>query len=187
MLLTNGIMIMSEDINVNDASLMAIEQEEYVIFKELLCMVPSLEACLMGSSEEMVTTIAELIQKGINGRGFNHECTGALLCPTGLNWANIDGLLVSAFKHIFTSPSSVDQEPKATCSGNAQIHGMHSVTKASIVYIASQTHFALTSAQIVSWTDLVTDSEHFYSSIVELLNNPDEKEEVDQLMTWWNR
>ncbi|KAL4065892.1 hypothetical protein J3A83DRAFT_4073544, partial [Scleroderma citrinum] len=36
------------------------------IFKELLCMVPSLEVHLMGSSEEMVTTIAELIQKGIN-------------------------------------------------------------------------------------------------------------------------
>ena len=50
-----------------------------------------------------------------------------------------------------------------------------------------QTCFALTSAQVFSQTDLVTDSEHFYSSIVELLDDPDEKEEVDQLMTWWNR
>lgn len=50
-----------------------------------------------------------------------------------------------------------------------------------------QTRFALTSAQIFSRTDLVTDSEHFYSSIIELLDDPDEKEEVDQLMTWWNR
>lgn len=33
----------------------------------------------------------------------------------------------------------------------------------------------------------MTDSERFYSSIVELLDDPDEKEEVDQLMTWWNR
>ena len=23
-----------------------------------------------------------------SGRGFNHECTGALLCPAGLDWAN---------------------------------------------------------------------------------------------------
>lgn len=46
-----------------------------------------------------------------------------------------------------------------------------------------QAHFGLTSAQIFSQTDLVMDSEHFYSSIVELLNDPDEKEEVDQLMT----
>jgi hypothetical protein len=43
-----------------------------------------------------------------------------------------------AYKHIFTSPSSVDQEPKATRSGNARIHGMTRVTPASIAYIATQ-------------------------------------------------
>ena len=46
--------------------------------------------------------------------------------------------MIKAFKHIFTSPSSVDQEPKATQSGNAHIHGMHFVTKASIAYVATQ-------------------------------------------------
>ncbi|KAL4063948.1 hypothetical protein V8B97DRAFT_2026259 [Scleroderma yunnanense] len=149
---------------------------EYVVFKELLCMIPSLEAHLMGSSEEMVTTIAELIQKGINGAGADNTKghTGALLCPAGLNWTNIETRTKLAFKHIFTSLSSVDQEPKATHSGNAQIHGMHSMTKASIVY----TCFALTSAQIFSWTDLMTDSE----CIVELLDDPDEKEELGNLI-----
>lgn len=39
---------------------------------------------------------------------------------------------------MFTSPSSVDQEPKATRSGNARIHGMRSVTKSSIAYVATQ-------------------------------------------------
>ena len=43
-----------------------------------------------------------------------------------------------AFKHVFTSLSSVDQEPKATRSGNAQIHGMCSTTKASLAYVATQ-------------------------------------------------
>lgn len=43
-----------------------------------------------------------------------------------------------AYKHIFTSPSSVEKEPKATRSGNARIHGMTQVTPASIVYIATQ-------------------------------------------------
>jgi hypothetical protein len=43
-----------------------------------------------------------------------------------------------AYKHVFTSPSSVDQEPKATRSGNARIHGMTSVTPASIAYVATQ-------------------------------------------------
>ena len=41
--------------------------------------------------------------------------------------------------------------------------------------------------QVFSWTDLVTDSERFYDSILELLDDPDEMEEVNQLLTWWNR
>ncbi|KAF8834724.1 hypothetical protein BDN67DRAFT_914346, partial [Paxillus ammoniavirescens] len=96
------------------------------------------------------------------------------------------GLLVSAFKHIFTSPSSVDQEPKATRSRNAHIHGMHCVTQASVAYVSTQASCSLQS-QIFSCTDLITDSERFYNSILALLEDPDEKEEVDQLMTWWNR
>jgi hypothetical protein len=43
-----------------------------------------------------------------------------------------------AYKHVFTSPSSVDQEPKSTRSGNARIHGMTSVTLPSIAYVATQ-------------------------------------------------
>jgi len=45
---------------------------------------------------------------------------------------------LQAYKHIFTSPSSVKKEPKATRSGNARIHGMTQVTPASIAYIATQ-------------------------------------------------
>ena len=37
------------------------EQKEYAVFKELLHMVPSLEARLMESSEEVVTAIAKLV------------------------------------------------------------------------------------------------------------------------------
>jgi hypothetical protein len=43
-----------------------------------------------------------------------------------------------AYKHIFTSPSSVDKVAKATRSGNARIHGMTQVTPASIAYVATQ-------------------------------------------------
>ncbi|KAI5992631.1 hypothetical protein EDC04DRAFT_2872768 [Pisolithus marmoratus] len=69
------------------------------------------------------------------------------------------GLLVSAYRHVFTLPSSVDQEPKATRSGNACIHGMQMVTKALVAYVATQTCFALTCTQVFSQIDLVTDSE----------------------------
>ncbi|KAL4065893.1 hypothetical protein J3A83DRAFT_4190202 [Scleroderma citrinum] len=117
---------------------------------------------------------------------LGHFC--ALLVLTGPISRSEQSLLMrihgTAFCEVASLSHLVDQEPKVTCSGNAQIHGMHSVTKASIVYVVTQTHFALTSAQIFSQTDLVTDSEHFYSSIVELLDDPDEKEEVHKLMTW---
>ncbi|KAG2032487.1 hypothetical protein BDR03DRAFT_935988 [Suillus americanus] len=85
--------------------------------------------------------------------GFNHELTGSLLCPAGLDWKDPETrenlrsgelsvcgdqwpiflythytydtddpwcgllrsrLLVSAYKHVFTSPSWVNKEPKAT-------------------------------------------------------------------------
>jgi hypothetical protein len=50
-----------------------------------------------------------------------------------------------------------------------------------------QVWFALSSAQVFSRTDLTTDSERFYSSVLELLDDPEEKDEVDQLLVWWNR
>jgi hypothetical protein len=48
---------------------------------------------------------------------------------------------LQAFKHIFTSPSSVEKEAKATRSGNARIHGMTRVTTASLAYVATQVGF----------------------------------------------
>ncbi|KAG2750658.1 hypothetical protein P692DRAFT_20729385 [Suillus brevipes Sb2] len=157
-------------------------------------------------------------------RGFNHELTGSLLCPAGLDWNDLQtkenlrsgemlvcgdqwpifvyasqtydpddpwcGLLRSrllAYKHVFTSPSSVEKEPKATRSGNARLHGMSSVTIASIAYIATQVRFALSSSSVFSRTDTATDSETFYHSVLDLLEDPDESREVDELLMWWNR
>ncbi|KAG1754733.1 uncharacterized protein EDB91DRAFT_1233614 [Suillus paluster] len=159
-------------------------------------------------------------------RGFNHELTGSLLCPAGLDWNDSQTkenlrsgellvcgdqwpvflyshhtynpedpwcgllrsrLLVCAYKHIFTSPSSVDKEPKATRSSNARLHGMKSVTIASIAYIATQVRFALSSSSVFSRTDTTTDSETFYHSLLDLLEDPDKSEEVEELLTWWNR
>ncbi|KAG2136732.1 hypothetical protein DEU56DRAFT_871520 [Suillus clintonianus] len=96
-------------------------------------------------------------------------------------------LLVCAYRYVFTSPSSVDKEPKATRSGNARIHGMTRVTLPSIAYISTQIRFALTSSPVFSRTDTVTDSERFYNSILDIFEDPDEKQEVDDLTVWWNR
>ncbi|KAF9232356.1 hypothetical protein BU15DRAFT_90680 [Melanogaster broomeanus] len=244
-LITNGLMFMGDESN---EGLTAADRKEYAVFRELLRMVPGLEARLMASAEEAVVHIADLIQKGANGaraddtKGMKSAVvdwitpkgqalnphiprnrTGALLCPAGLDWGNSEiksklesgqiqaagdqwpVLLYANYTYDAEDPwnglllqriacfcelrnfCSVDQEPKATRSGNARIHGMRFVTKASIAYVATQVRFALTSAQVFSRTDLVTDSERFYDSILELLDDPQEKGEVDQLLTWWNR
>ncbi|KAH6888779.1 hypothetical protein BKA70DRAFT_1121390 [Coprinopsis sp. MPI-PUGE-AT-0042] len=95
-------------------------------------------------------------------------------------------LLVSAFKHIFTSPSSVDREPRATRSGNARIHGMKNVTIVSLAYVATQVRFALSSSPTFSRTDLVTDSERFYGSVIDAFMHKGEEENVQALLAWWD-
>ncbi|OBZ76253.1 hypothetical protein A0H81_03025 [Grifola frondosa] len=93
-------------------------------------------------------------------------------------------LLVTAYKHIFTSPSSVDDETKATRAGNARIHGMTKVTAASIAYIATQ-------VSMMSLSTVLNYSHGRYltysTSVLEFLDDINEKEDVDALLAWWNR
>ena len=56
----------------------------------------------------------------------------------------------------------------------------------SLTY-AMQVQFALSSSPIFSRTDTATDSEHFYNSTLDLFSDPEEQEEVNDLLTWWNR
>lgn len=51
----------------------------------------------------------------------------------------------------------------------------------------SQVRFALSSSPVFSRTDTATDSETFYTSILQFLDDSEEKSEVDELMIWWNR
>jgi len=50
-----------------------------------------------------------------------------------------------------------------------------------------QVRFALSSSPVFSRTDTSTDSERFYNSILDLFEDADEKEEVNDLIMWWNR
>lgn len=75
--------------------------------------------------------------KGFCGAHFWSQCESLLwplfyICQADFTLNN------QTFKHIFTSPSSVEKEAKATRSGNARIHGMTQVTRASIAYAATQ-------------------------------------------------
>ncbi|KAG2058510.1 hypothetical protein BDR06DRAFT_980373 [Suillus hirtellus] len=244
-LLTAGILRLEElqDSSIEDYP--ADIRQEHGVFMNVIDSYPGLLDRLMRGEEEDIIHVGELTLKSAilewlvprgqavipplsrnikSDHGFNHEVTGALLCPAGLDWSDTEtkqslkssetaicgdqwpmflyagyrydpedpwkGLLQSeilifGFKHVFTSPSSVDKEPKATCSGNASLHGMKSVTPGSLAYIATQVRFSLSSSSVFSCTDTVTDSENFYHSILDLLEDPDESEEVADLMTWW--
>jgi hypothetical protein len=50
-----------------------------------------------------------------------------------------------------------------------------------------QIRFALSSSAVFSRTDTTSDSERFYNSVLELFDDTDEKEEVGDLLMWWNR
>ncbi|EGN96502.1 hypothetical protein SERLA73DRAFT_124366 [Serpula lacrymans var. lacrymans S7.3] len=99
-----------------------------------------------------------------------------------------NNVLISAYKYVFTSPSSVDTnaESRATRSGNARLHGMLHVTPASVAYIATQVRFALSSQAIFSRTDITSDSEGFFNSVMDLFEDPDEIEDVNSLLAWWD-
>ena len=82
---------------------------------------------------------------------------------------------------------------------------MSKVTAPSIAYVATQVRncttgltyrtvtirfqvrFALSSASVFCKTDRETDSETFYQSVLELLEDPEEMAEVKDLLNWWNR
>ncbi|TEB33309.1 hypothetical protein FA13DRAFT_1627468, partial [Coprinellus micaceus] len=143
-----------------------------------------------------------------NDPKIRRELKSGLLVPSGDMWPRFlfrnyeynpadpwdgllrSGLLVKAYKHVFTSPSSVysnDGATKSTKSSNARIHGMTSVTIPSIAYIATQVRFALSSGSTFSRTDRATDSEYFYELLIEVLEDPEEYVEVSALLEWWNR
>ncbi|KAG9309380.1 hypothetical protein JVU11DRAFT_10630 [Chiua virens] len=166
-----------------------------------------------------------------SGHGFNHERTGALLCPVGLDWSNAEtrnklvngqiqvagdkwpvflyanysynpedpwngllrsGLLISVhilrpfnFAILGLSPSDRHSNifllPQALLIKNQRQHDqeMHVFTVCGL----SLRH---RSPMLLPRLASHLHSECFYNSILELLFDPDEKEEVDQLLLWWN-
>lgn len=182
-----------------------------------------------------------------DGRGFDHEVTGRLLCPVDYDWHDPDHraaihdyhpdflvttyswptflyengrfnannptnglfkgiLLVKAFKHIFTSPTSVLKmntetddphlkkrqkcDERRTRSHVASLLGMKSVCPRAIAYIAVQLRFALSGCGAWRVIDGEFNYDDFYNNIVDFFEDtetPDEKKVIQDLLLWWNR
>jgi hypothetical protein len=56
-----------------------------------------------------------------SGRGFNHERTGALLCPAGLDWANTESVPFEYIGH--TSDASTNRTRSKLVNGQIQVAG----------------------------------------------------------------
>ncbi|RXW16683.1 hypothetical protein EST38_g9172 [Candolleomyces aberdarensis] len=95
-------------------------------------------------------------------------------------------LVVMGFKHIFTSPSSVTGEERATRSGNAAIHGMKRVTTASLAYVATIVRQCLSSAAVFRLKDKTMKNEVFYAHLLDFLEDAKETNEVTRLLAWWD-
>jgi hypothetical protein len=50
-----------------------------------------------------------------------------------------------------------------------------------------QARFALSSSAVFSRADTITGAEPFYNSVLDLLEDVDEQEEVQNLLLWWNQ
>ncbi|KIM63189.1 hypothetical protein SCLCIDRAFT_24545 [Scleroderma citrinum Foug A] len=119
---------------------------------------------------------------------------------------------MQAFKHIFTSPSSansvddIDQEEgtsieplpkcqkglseKHTRAHVAALLGMKSIDPRVIAYTAVQLHFALSSCNAWCLIDEDFDYVKFYKNILLFFEDTCtiwEKDEISDLLYWWNR
>ena len=52
--------------------------------------------------------------------------------------------------------------------------------------MTNQLCFTLSSSLVFCRSDTMTDSEQFYESVLDFLDDPKEKEEVGDLLNWWN-
>ncbi|KAI6158287.1 hypothetical protein BKA82DRAFT_4415306 [Pisolithus tinctorius] len=126
-----------------------------------------------------------------------------------------NAMLVQAFKHIFTSPSSADSEtvlddtdledrmstdplPKHRKGLNdkrsrahvAALLGMKSICPRAIAYTAVQLRFALSSCNSWRIVDEDFDYEKFYNNMITFfkdVHTPQEQVEISNLLLWWNR
>ncbi|KAG1721798.1 hypothetical protein EDB19DRAFT_1917065 [Suillus lakei] len=117
-----------------------------------------------------------------SGRGFYHD--NGCYDPQNPTKDLFKGeLLVKAFKRVFTSPSSTDEEQPVDLVAR-------SAPRRNSAYVSVQLRFALSSSGSWRIIDDEFNNQEFYDNIVnylELPPTPEAAKEVDDLLLWWNQ
>ncbi|KZV97076.1 hypothetical protein EXIGLDRAFT_608510, partial [Exidia glandulosa HHB12029] len=97
--------------------------------------------------------------------------------------------LVKAAKTVLIRPSSAtaDGGDVSGKRGKAANHGIQQITVGFLCYIASTLRFTLTSYEEYNLSHKGLDVDGFFTSLYDLLIDPEEQEEVERLLQWWNR
>ncbi|KAG1893901.1 uncharacterized protein F5891DRAFT_1131120 [Suillus fuscotomentosus] len=115
-------------------------------------------------------------------RSFNHDLTGSLLCPAGLDWndpqtkENLQSgeMMVCGDQWpIFLYAHHIYDPEDLWCG----------LLRSRLLVYA----YKHVSSSVFSHTDTTTDLETFYHSLLDLLQDPEEYKEINELLTWWNR
>ncbi|KAH6879639.1 hypothetical protein BKA70DRAFT_1378314 [Coprinopsis sp. MPI-PUGE-AT-0042] len=115
-------------------------------------------------------------------RGFYHPRTGELLCPVGYDWNNPE---IREGLRTGTLVVAGEEWPVFLYKDYTYIRGRiwEGLFRSTLlVYV----RFALSSSPTFSRTDLITDSERFYSSVIEAFYDKREKANVEALLAWWD-
>ncbi|KAG0701027.1 hypothetical protein DFH29DRAFT_982880 [Suillus ampliporus] len=198
-LLTNGILRLEqmEDTSLEDFS--AESKEEILHVGELIGKGAAGARgddtkTLKSATLDWISPKGEVIQPPLHrnskiDHGFNHELTGSLICPTGLNWNDSQTkenlrsgeMLVCRDQWPIFLYAHQTYDPEDPWCGLLRSHLL-----VLVVYIATQVQFTLTSSSVFSKTDMATDLETFYHSLLDLLEDTNKSKEVDELLMWWN-
>ncbi|TFK16792.1 hypothetical protein FA15DRAFT_661908 [Coprinopsis marcescibilis] len=191
------------------------DQRFYQLYQKLLKLVQKLDVQLANIPEPSdIKGIADQIQKGIsNARADDTKslkCTiiewiapegQALNPPLKLGVKVLSSALVKGKKEVLIAGDDwplflykneiYDHEDPWKVLRNVQwkyYYSWHEFNDGCFnCNVATQVWFALCSASVFSHTDQETDSELFYSSVLELLEDRGERNEIRELLKWWNK
>ncbi|KAI0312970.1 hypothetical protein OF83DRAFT_1066352, partial [Amylostereum chailletii] len=125
-------------------------------------------------------------------RGFNHIITGAYLCLQArihLTSLSRDPWRCNILSEWERRHPWHDEghDGLVVLRRHPGMSSLAATSRSCLTPSSFQVHFCLSSASVFSQNDKITDSERFYNSLLNHLDDPAEQKQVSKLMKWWDR